>query len=222
MRSLVCTFIVLFSLSTTLFAQENKNELGISLLSLETYEPRHFAFGIGGYVNPINSIIYKRAISKDVKLRGILTAENNASDLPHYEDECNDCGSFSHTSNAIGISVGAQTGRTFQKFSPYGYADLFYRYKYETARYLNPWSSSGQYARDINSFGVRLGFGLEYNFTDRLSIALEPSLSVAQEITTGEGFSTSNAVFTELNWDKSKETTLKFRGVNILSVNVKF
>jgi len=219
MKKTVYTFLVLSFLSTNLFAQEHINELGVSLFSLETYKPGHFDFGIGGYINPLNSIVYKRALNEDLKLRGILIAEINASNLPDYRDDCNDCESFTHTANAIGLSAGAQFGRTYNKFSPYGYADLFYRYKDESAEYFNPWSfSSGQYSKNINSFGMRIGFGLEYNFTDRLSVTLEPYLSVAQEITNGEG----NRNYVKLNWDNSKETTVSLRGVNILSLNVKF
>lgn len=222
MKKLILFFFVLTLATSFAQAQENKNELGVSLFSIETYDPGHYAFGIGGYINPINSIIYKRSITQDFKLRGIATAEVNASNMPHYQEECNDCGSFIHTANSIGLSAGAQTGRTFQKFSPYGYADIFYQYKYETAEYLNPWGSAGQYSKNVNSFGIRVGFGLEYNFTERFSISLEPSLSVAQNSITGEGFEAVQRSYQELEWNQEKETSTNFRAVNILAVNVKF
>lgn len=223
MKKLTLSVLFILFSSSILYAQEHKNELGMSIFSLETYEPGHFDFGIGGYINPLNAIIYKRALSEDIKLRGILTAEINASSYPGYRDQCNDCGSFNHTANSIGISGGTQFGRTYNKFSPYGYVDLFYKYKYETVQYTNPWAGdAGQYSKDINSFGLRVGFGLEYNFSDRLSIALEPSLSVAYEVTNGDGYSSVHSVFTELEWDNTRETSVLFRGVNVLSVNVKF
>lgn len=218
MRKHSLYFILIIFTSLNLLAQENKNELGISLFSLETNEPGHFDFGLGGYINPLNSIVYKRKIKEDIKLRGILTAEINASSSPDYRDDCVDCGSFTHTANLIGLSAGIQTGRTFGKFSPYGYLDLFYSYKFETAEYFYPLSSNGGYSREINSIGTRLGFGLEYNFSERLSLALEPSLSIAQQSIHGVGYQ----VFVLQTWDGTKQFDFKFRGVNMLSLNVKF
>lgn len=218
MKQLILCLFILGLTSNFTQAQESKNELGVSLFSLETYEPGHFDFGIGGYINPINSIVFKRKIKKDLKLRGILTAEINASSSPDFRDDCVDCGSFTHTANLIGLSAGIQTGRSFGKFSPYGYLDLFYSYKFETAEYFNPWGSSGQYSRDINSIGTRFGFGLEYNFSDRLSLAVEPALSLAYQTLNGKG----NRGYVSLNWDNHKQFDFKIRGVNLLSVNIKF
>jgi hypothetical protein len=130
---------------------------------------------------------------------------------------------FTHTGNAIGVSLGAQTGRTFKKFSPYGYVDLLYKYKYETAEYTNLWGlSGGQFSRDINSLGARLGFGLEYNFSKRLSVILEPTLSIAHTTTNGAGTCYWNEAFGRQNWVNYNETKLNFRGVNMLVINVKF
>ena len=202
-------------------AQENKNELGVSLFSLQAYGPGDYLYdlGLGGYINSINSVIYKRKINEALKLRGIATAEINASSFPDYRDECYDCGTFTHTAVASGVSLGAETGRSFGKFGGYGYTDLFYQFKYETRDYVSGWGfSSYNYQQEIQSLGLRIGFGLEYHFTEKLSLAVEPSLALSKLQTTGKGYDNN----TRVEWNKDKSNELKFRGINIFSLNVSF
>jgi hypothetical protein len=219
MKNLILSlFIVLFA-PNYLSAQDSKNELGISLMSLQ-FSNNEFA-KIRPYVNPLNSIIYKREIKENLKLRGIVTVEINTSDFSIGHGD-----SYIHTAYAAGASAGVQYGKILNKIALYGYGDLFFSSTSETLYFdgspftRNP---SGEYEKIFRRLGTHIGLGLEFNFSDRLSLALEPSLSIFRETSRSSGYFTNfNREYIELDWRGRKETKVSFRGINILSINVKF
>ncbi|HBN02552.1 MAG TPA: hypothetical protein DD396_00755, partial [Bacteroidetes bacterium] len=52
----------------------------------------------------------------------------------------------------------------------------------------------------------------------RISLAVEPSLALSKLQTTGKGYDNN----TRVEWNKDKSNELKFRGINIFSLNVSF
>lgn len=219
MKNLLFYILAFTLLPFNIQAQENKNEFGVSLFSIGSFEPYGTDYGKVTYISPINSIIYKRAINDNLKLRGILTAETNASKSNNYGFNPYWGGSYSHTARSLGLALGAQTGKTYNKFSPYGYADLFYNYTFETAEYTASGmdiGGYGKYTKHIKSFGARIGLGLEYRFTKTVSLSWEPSVSLAQNIIEGRGHQGG------ISLDYYNEPATSFRAVNILAVNVKF
>ncbi|MGB0850673.1 MAG: hypothetical protein ACPGTP_05470 [Bacteroidia bacterium] len=224
MKSTLLSFALLSICSGTAIAQNLKNELGVSLFSIQSMSSVDHPTPVGMYINPINAVVYKRTINMDVKLRGIVSAEINSSMFPEFNEVCKDCGEFFYISNSVGVSGGIQKGRQFGKFSPYGYVDLFYKLKYESLDYENySWGTNiEKFSKKIASYGTTVGFGLEYNFTKHFSIIWEPSFSLAQLNVNGEGFSSNRNTSEDLIWADHKELDLNMRGVNIFSINAKF